>query len=169
MISRKMDLSENEIESLPSFLSRLNNLKWINLAQNPVYWESSEDEVGELGNQGVENWVDEESEEEQTKDQESTFVFSRVNTQADCRKEEFEKSFPDTIILSDESRAKLQEFERWMEELVSLDPDPNWIDEKIDELISFADEHLLIELVRGCTLEKSGVLITGSHFPFPIG
>ena len=68
--------------------------------------------------------------------------------------DELEATSPDTIHLSEVSQRKVEEFEGWMQELASMDPDPTWIDKKIDELISLGDDYLLVEIMRVVPLKR---------------
>ena len=69
--------------------------------------------------------------------------------------------------MSPECESIVSEFESWINEEGSVEFNVELFDQKIDGLISFGDPALLVEIVRGCSITKEGVILTGVHFPFP--
>ena len=164
----RLDLSGNEIEKLPSFLSKLPKLKWINLQRNPVFAELNDDEDEE---DEEEEWNEEQEEWEVEEDeQEYEFGLSTVQSREAHWSEGFQDdpyNPEDPIELSPDSQKKLVEFKEWIMKFQDSEFNREWTDQNIDELIAHDDPNLLTEIMRGCSLEKEGILITGVHFPFP--
>jgi Leucine-rich repeat (LRR) protein len=153
----RFDLSENKIESLPGFFSDLPNIKWVNLNRNPIYYEINHEYESGDGSSDVDNRSFSSSLSE---------IESRgrlVKTRDQSISAEPDLNEP----LSPECESIVSEFESWINEVRSNEFNVESFDQKIDDLISFGDPGLLVEIVRGCSITKEGVILTGVHVPFP--
>lgn len=145
----KIDLAENQLEELPGCLGELSNLRWIDLNGNPIYFKLSK-----------ETRFSKDAREEP----DFSFITGMTGRASECEDAQWVEGF--TTELTEESLDKLSWFKEVMEEL-QTDFEQERMDGVFEELVAHGDPELLIEIVRGCTLEKEGVFLTGEHFPFP--
>ena len=134
---KSIDLSNNKLEEVPTKLNRLPGLDSLLLWGNPVV------AGGATGHHDEFPGFDEEERDWPDLD------FS-----------EWEQ--PDTMELKGRAREVLNEFQEAFE---SCEVDR--LEEVIDVMIDLGEPELLIESVRGCSLDDDGYLLTGCHFPFP--
>jgi leucine-rich repeat protein SHOC2 len=145
----KIDLAENRLEELPVWLGELSNLKWIDLAENPFYFEMHKET---------------ESSVEAREEPDFSFITGMTGRASECEEAQWVEGF--TTELNEESLDKLSWFKEVLKDL-QADYEQERMDEVLEELVDHGDPELLVEIVRGCTLEKEGIFLTGEHFPFP--
>jgi leucine-rich repeat protein SHOC2 len=145
----KIDLAENRLEELPVWLGELASLKWIDLNGNPFYFEMHKDT---------------ESSVEAREEPDFSFITGMTGRASECEDAQWVEGF--TTELTEESLDKLSWFKEVIKEL-QADHEQERMDEVLEELVAHGDPELLVEIVRGCTLEKEGIFLTGEHFPFP--
>jgi len=145
----KIDLAENQLEELPGSLGGLSNLRWIDLNRNPIYFELRK-----------ETRFSKDAREEP----DFSFITGMTGRASECEDAQWVEGF--TTELREESLDKFGWFKDVIKDL-QTDYRQVRMDEVLEELVAHADPELLVEIVRGCTLEKEGVFLTGEHFPFP--
>jgi Leucine-rich repeat (LRR) protein len=134
---KSIDLSNNKLEEVPTKLNRLSGLDSLILWGNPVVADGATEHHEEFPG------FDEEEREWPDLD------FS-------------EWKEPEPMELKGRARELLNDFEEAFEHVSVAH-----LDEVIDAMIDLGEPELLVESVRGCSLDADGYLLTGSHFPFP--
>jgi Leucine-rich repeat (LRR) protein len=134
---KSIDLSNNKLEEVPTKLNQLPGLDSLLLRGNPVVAEGAKEHHEEFPG------FDEEERDWPDLD------FS-----------EWEQ--PGPVDLKDRARELLNDFEEAFEY-----GEVERFDEAIEAMIYHGEPELLIESVRGCSLDDDGYLLTGCHFPFP--